>query len=220
MSDEPLMLASAASGQTITLTPAGTPQGDGLNVTYTTFDTNKPKTYGNQMYVWQTAGPVIPWNQQPIAVTPIESDVYNATQMVSFEYRLDLGYTIGYAVGNSPNDCCASLFLPPQAAPGSSTALSISLGQYTGTFVQIAYSGLTNYDPTVSKNWVGIWQAERAGYDGNPIAKSDVTYPQSSGEAFIYTNINRNTTYSIGYFMTALPTGKTTLAAQVSFRTA
>jgi hypothetical protein len=58
MSDA-VVLSAAPAAQAINLMVISRDQG-GVDVQYTTFDTNKPKTYGNTLYVWEADTPVIP----------------------------------------------------------------------------------------------------------------------------------------------------------------
>ena len=150
----------------------------GVDVQYTTFDTNQPKTYGNTLYVWKAAGPVIPWGQPTVAQTLIDKDQYLSTQRLSFPYQVELGYIIGYGVAPNPNAICASVFIPPNNAEQESPHLTITLSTYGNNYVKIQYSGLANYNPSANQNWIGIWNAPQAGYDGSPLATANVPLSQ------------------------------------------
>lgn len=214
-----LLLTAAPVAQSVTLQVISRDQG-GVDVQYTTFDTNKPKTYGNTLYVWEASGPIIPWGQPVVAATPIDKDQYHSTQRLRFDYQVNLGYVIGYATASDPNAICASVFIPPGGEEQESLDLTISLGSYGNNYVKIGYKGLADYNPVVNKNWIGLWNQPRAGYDGNPIAKADVPFPNASGSATIVgTKIVIGATYTVGYYMAALAPGKSSLAAQVTFNT-
>jgi hypothetical protein len=214
-----LVLSGAPQAQSVVLTLLARDQ-NGIAIQYTTFDTNKPKTYGNTLYVWQASGPVIPWGLPFTASTPIDTDQYLAPQRLNFPYQVSLGYIVGYAVAPDPNAIVDSLFIPPNNAPTESTPVTIGLGSYGNQYVQSNYSTLDKYNPSANKNWVGIWNGPRAGYDGIPLAKADVPFPNTAGSVTIMgTNILIGATYTIGYFMAALPPGKTALAAQYTFNT-
>ena len=212
-------LTAAPVAQAVNLQVISRDQG-GVDVQYTTFDTNKPKTYGNTLYVWEASGPIIPWSQPVVASTPIDKDQYLSTQRLKFDYQVSLGYIIGYATASDPNAICASVFIPPDNGEQDSPHLTISLTTFANNYVKINYNGLADYNPSINKNWIGLWNQPRAGYDGNPIAKADVPYPNSSGSATIVgTKIVIGATYTVGYYMAALQPGKSSLAAQITFNT-
>ena len=218
-SHEHVLLAGAPLAQSVNLMVLNRDQ-DGIDVQYTTFDTNKPKTYGNTLYVWEAAGPVVPWGQPVVASTPIDKDQYLGPQRIKFPYQVGLGYIIGSATASDPNAICATTFIPPNGGDSTSPNLTISLSSFSNGYVKISYSGLDNYNPAANKNWIGIWNQPRAGYDGNPIAKADIAFPNSSGSATITpVKLLVGATYTVGYFMAALQPGKSSLAAQVTFNT-
>jgi hypothetical protein len=212
-------LTAAPVAQSINLQVISRDQA-GVDVQYTTFDTNKPKTYGNTLYVWGASGPIIPWGQPPVASTPIDKDQYQSTQRLKFDYQVSLGYIIGYATASDANAICASVFIPPGGEDQDSLDLTISLATFANNYVKINYKGLADYKPSANKNWIGLWNQPRAGYDGNPIAKADVPHPNSSGSATIVgTKILIGATYTVGYYMAPLLPGKASLAAQTTFNT-
>jgi hypothetical protein len=216
---ETLYLSAAPAAQAVNLMVLGRDQG-GVDVQYTTFDTNKPKTYGNTLYVWEASGPIIPWGQPVKASTVIDQDQYLSTQRLAFDYQVSLGYIIGYGVAPDPNAICASVFIPPDNAEQESPHLTISLQSFANQYVKIQYMALDNYNPAANKNWIGLWNGPRAGYDGDPQAKADVKFANSRGSvAIMGANILIGATYTIGYFMAALTPGKTALAAQTTFNT-
>lgn len=218
MADQPV-LASSASSQAVNLMVVSRDQ-DGVDVQYTTFDTNKPKTYGNTLYVWESADRVVPWDQPPVAKTTIDEDQYLSVQRVQFKYQVGLGYIIGYGVAPDPNAICSSVFIPPDNGEQDSPHLTISLASFANQYVKIQYNALDNYDPKANKNWIGIWNGPKARYDGEPQAKAYVPNANSRGAATISgTDILIGATYTVGYFMADLPAGKTALAAQTTFNT-
>ena len=106
-------LKGAPTAQSVNLKVLSKDQ-NGVYVQYT-FDTNQPKTYGNTLYVWEAAGPVIPWSRVPIASTTINEDQYRGAQRLDFKREVGVQYIIGYGVAAEPGAICASLWMPPGA---------------------------------------------------------------------------------------------------------
>jgi hypothetical protein len=220
---ELITLKDAAASQTINIANRGTKQGEGVNIQYTTFTNNRPQTYANQIFVWESDSPDIPWNRDPIAKTPIAQDQYTYTQFVEFNYQVGVGYVLGYAVSDDPKSICTSLFYPKNEPPGQSDHLTIAMGDYGPGFLEISYKALANYNPTENPNYVAVWQAPQASYDGGPLGQADVQYKNVQGQATIMNlNLQINSTYSVGYFMTQKVGANTitsSLASQLTFRT-
>lgn len=215
-----LKLAATASAQAITLALVSRDQGGAL-VHYTTFDTNKPKTYGNTLYVWEAAGPVIPWDNLSsfVGQKTISEDSHSNSERIPFNYKVSQGYIVGYAVGPDPAATCAAIYLPPNDEPLDSTSLSLRFSTFAPGAVIVSYTALDQYNPKSNKNWVAIWNGPRANYNGDFLKAADIPYPNTSGKATIQHPLLIGATYTVGYFMTAMPSGKTTLAAQVTFNT-
>ncbi len=215
-----LLAMSSATSATINMANRGTKQGEGVNIQYTTFAGNKPQTFANQIFVWESDSPNIPWSRDPIARTPIGQDQYTYTQFVKFNYQVGVGYVLGYAVANNPSAICSSLFFPANDQPGQSQQLTISMGDYGPGFVEIGYNCLEDYDPAANNNYIAIWQAPQAGYQGGQMSAANVQYHNVRGQATIMNvNLQVNSTYSIGYFMAKAPAGQAAMAAQLTFNT-
>jgi hypothetical protein len=218
--DQSLLLTAAASSN-VTIQLQGVPTAQGVIVNFITNTANTPKTYGNQIYVWQTTSNAVPWDKAPDGGAAINTDSSTATQQVQFAFE-NKGYIIAYAVAPTPKAVCATIYIPAGQLtnPGAWQYANLSLSTvYVGTnLVQTHYVGLNSYSPATNKNWIGLWQGAQVPYGGDP--KKLITIPTDDQEGYpVMEGISLliNTTYSMGYFMVEKATGRTSMAAQTTF---
>ncbi len=221
--DEILAMTATAGTQT-EIKVVGSASGDGALVNYVTSQRNRPKTYSNKLYVWETTSAAIPWAAAPVGNAAVATDAPVSTQMLDFAFQVGTGYVVGYAVGDSPTATCAQVYIPSTGVNDPSTYVTSELGlkiNYFGNNIcQVRFDGLADYSPSTNGNWVGIWRSDHVPYSGAPMAKADVTSGNSSGLATIQgVQIVIGSTYSVGYFMAADPAGRTALAASATFST-
>ncbi|MCK5057203.1 MAG: hypothetical protein KAT34_11145 [Candidatus Aminicenantes bacterium] len=221
MSKTKLMLV-ATDSSTVTLTIQGVPFATGAIANYITPPGNEPKSFANHIYVWQTTANQVPWAKTPAGNTAVNTDSSTSTQKVGFDFE-QKGYIMGYAVAPTPQAVCATVFMPankqtdPTAWEYSKLTMEVV---YHGTnLVQVKYGGLAGYTPQTNKNWIGIWNGGTVPYSGqDPIKTVTISSDTPNGYAIIEDiKLLIGNTYSLGYFMVDLPSGRTSLAATASF---
>ncbi|SNR54814.1 hypothetical protein [Puniceibacterium sediminis] len=218
---EMLLMTAPAVSQSVTLSLFSKGP-TGINVNYTTFSNNMPKTFANHIFVWESAGPVVPWQKIDSFVKdqPITQDSYKGLQEVKFAYEVGKSYIVGYAVTPDPSSTMATLFLPADNAPTDSTSVQLTMGSLITGGVQLKFSGLSQYNPSANDNWVAIWDGEAALYKGAPKCKAAITSPTSSGTVVVPCPLLIGSTYTAGYYMApAKGDQATSLAAEVTFTT-
>jgi hypothetical protein len=218
----PFLTASVSSAVTISI--QGVATGNGAIVNYITPPANLPNSYGNNIYVWPTTGPTIPWLNKPISpATAVPTD--NSTSVLPVNYPAqEKGYIIGYGVAPTPNGVCASVYIPsPTAAPTEYQYANTSITvPYVGlNLVQVQYTTLPTYDPGGNGNWIGMWQGTQVPYSGEPMAGGYLVVPSGSPSSG-YLNLTgavllSGYSYVVGYFMVEKKTGRTSLAASTTF---
>jgi hypothetical protein len=218
-----LTQAAAPDSKSVTITVQPPLSGDGFIAKYVTFPHNLPNSYKNYIYVWDAEGSTVPWNQPPNAdaIIPTDSLTGDAPVEMAIQRR---GYIIGYAVSNSPDSVCATVFIPAAGQSDPATwiydQLTISVPAVGIDTVQIAYQGLPVYDPAASGNWIGIWRGSEVRYSGDPMKSVSIKNPEADGTVFIGgLDLRVGTEYSVGYFMKPENNGgRTALAAITTFR--
>lgn len=196
-----------------------TPQG--VLVNYLTAPANKPKTFNNQLYVWDTTDNQVPWGKDPEGSTGLTSDASTATRFLPFDYE-DKGYIVGYAVAAETAAVCSTIYIP-QGASGDPTkwkyaSVGLLVVYSDSSVVQVQYTVLPAYKPAARANWVAVWQGSSVPYEGESLGQANIPSDAETGYAVIEgLGLTINTPYSVGYFMVAPGSGRTTLAAQATF---
>lgn len=211
----------ALQNSTISINVVGQPWAGGVIASYDTPTANKPATFQNQIYVWETTSNQVPWDKPPTTSVAVSSDSSASTLVVPFDYE-QKGYIVGYAVGPQPTGVCSTVYLP-QFASGDPTRWQYASAWITivyphSNLVQVQYGVLPAYRPATYRNWVAIWQGSSVPYDGEPIGRTQIQSDAASGYAVITDlNLTIGSTYSVGYFMIDPISGRTSLAAQTTF---
>jgi len=219
-----LEMTAASSNSAVAITVVGEAQRDGTVIKYITLGQNQPKANANQLYVWETTSENVPWGTATVGSTAIDSNRAVNSQKLDFQFRLGPDFIVGYAMAADPNTTCATIYIPSDAFKDPSKVktreLMINVPNYGSGFVQVKYTGLPLYRPEANGNWVGIWSGDSVPYSGvDPLAKSNIRGAEPNGLATISVDLNLGSTYAVGYFMKALPSGRTTLAAVSKFDT-
>jgi hypothetical protein len=214
------------SGSAVEIKIPAPVQPKGVGVQYVTSQVNKPQKYANNIYVWKTTNDRVPWSggSGPDGTSAVESDKPVSTQFVDFPFLVGQDYIVGYGVAADPNATCSTVYIPGDSYKDPSTYVTsdttISINSFGNNYVQVKLRGLGNYSPSANKNWVGVWEQDVVPYTGDPIAKANVGLSQASGLIFIpNVPLTVGSTYSVGYFMAALPAGRTALACSATFET-
>jgi hypothetical protein len=217
---QPLLLsANASSGISISIPVP--PSALGVIVNYLTDAARAPRSFGDQLYAWQTTSNTVPWNKAYAGAAAVPSDASSGTVFLEFPYEA-LGYIVGYAVANNPRAVCATVYVP-QGATGDPTrwaygGVSCAMNYATSTLVQVSYAVLTDYLPASNRNWVGLWRGTSVPYQGDPLGWAPVPSDAQVGSVIVQgLALTINTTYAVGYFVAEPVTGRTALAAQATF---
>jgi hypothetical protein len=222
---ELVALAAAPKGSAVQISVAGALQPTSTNISFITINGNHPKSNANNLYVWETNSNSVPWGDDVKGTTAINTDRSVSTQPLGFIFRLGPDFIVGYSTAADPNATCATIYIPSGAFRDPSLIqlanLTISVETVASDFVQIRYKGLPRYRPNANKNWVGIWEGDAVPYDKSPPLKAaDISGPESSGLVSILgMDIQLGSTYTVGYFMQALTSGRASLAAVSTFDT-
>jgi hypothetical protein len=222
-SEQPLEI-TATKGSAVEIKIPAPVQPHSVAVNYVTSQVNKPKTYANNIYVWKTTSENVPWGTDPDGNTAVGSDSPVSTQPVEFDFLLQQGYIVGYAVAASGNAVCSTVYIPGASQEDPTTYVTadtgIAINSFGNNYVQVKLSGLGNYSPSSNKNWVGVWEQDHVPYSGDPIAKTNVSLPSARGLIYIgQVPLTVGSIYSVGYFMATAPAGRTALACSVTFET-
>ena len=200
---------------------------DGVDINYVTDPNNNPKDFGNQLYVWESTSKDVPWTKTPINSVPIEKNDTTNTQTLDFAFEIGKGYIIGYAVGDSPNATCATIYIPAGKMDDPSSYkyqdLSIKVVNVSTGSIQVKYDGFLGYQAEKNKNWLGVWRADNVPYSGACMKPPQNITGQSSGyQTMQGLTLQIKSNYAVGYFMipdNADDNGRTSLAASYTFRT-
>ncbi|MGR2663217.1 MULTISPECIES: hypothetical protein [Chromobacterium] len=216
-----LLLLSNDAGRQVFITVVGVPMPDGVLANYITNTANQPQTFDNRLYAWESSANQVPWDKAPVGQAALLSDSSTSTRVLNFDYE-PKGYVIAYAVAGAAQAVCSSVYLPageqdnPQAWAYDS--VSLQTVYVDSNVLQLKYKVLTAYQPKAAGNWVGIWQGSTVPYSGDPIRSLPVPRDDDSGYLAIDgLKLTINTSYAVGYFMQALPQGRTSLAATTTF---
>ncbi|MCD5364301.1 MULTISPECIES: hypothetical protein [Chromobacterium] len=216
-----LLLLSNNAGRQVFVNVVGVPMPDGVLANYVTDTANQPRTFDNRLYAWESSASQVPWDKSPVGKAALLDDSSSSTRVLNFDYEAK-GYVIAYAVAGTPQAVCASVYLPAgeQDNPAAWVYDGVSLQTVyvNSNVLQLKYQVLTAYQPKAAGNWVGIWQGSAVPYSGDPIRSMPVPRDDDSGYlALDGLQLTINTSYTVGYFMQALPLGRTSLAASTTF---
>jgi hypothetical protein len=212
----------AATSSAVAIQVVGDPTPQGVLIHYVTAPANKPNTFHDQLYAWETTANEVPWDKPPVGAAQPSSDSPTATEPLSFSYE-DKGYIFGYAVADRTSAVCATVYIPA-GKTGDPTqweyaSVDLKTVYADSNVVQVRYTVLPAYRPFTNKNWVGVWQGSSVPYDGAPpLGSAPVPSDAETGYAVISgLALNANNTYSVGYFLVDSASGRTALGAQAVF---
>jgi hypothetical protein len=205
--------------------------------TYNTITGNKPKTYENTIFVWQTGDWEVPEDDPKHSFT-MRLDQASST----FAETVALAgsdYLVGYAVGNKRETVVTTQLLkfsdgkytvtPP---PAGEEDFHFSLDEVHPSMMLYSFRLLRGMEAKTNGDWVGVWSGSSKSSLYNPDKKpmsikqvpvddrsgSDV-FDLTDGQQFVSGN-----SYLLGYFKTGFNKDKpeeslrTTLAAVAEFK--
>lgn len=191
---------------------------------------NQPNTYGNTVFLWQTSQQAVPINTSPLKSQLVSSNQPNGSNIFSDLSVSRESYLVAYAVGNSVKNIVATVFIPasggdtpaPVAPVPAPSILITDAGSTSVSFAYVLPPGMT---PQNDGDWVGLWQggSEAVIYSQPPTWFVQVGSNSAQGNFGINLssgNIQRGTTYTLGYFKGGYAQGspkQSTLAASTTF---
>jgi hypothetical protein len=209
-----------------------------INFRYKTLNGNKPNTYQNTVYLWQTEGWTVPSTTDKKHLITFDS-----AQEESQDFSVDLdqaSYLIAYAVGPTVNAVVTTQRLEYRedsnsyeiiSAP-SDEALSLKVTHVDPTAVSYSFRTPAGTSAKANGDWVGVWQgASKANLynkDKKPMRikqvahddrKGDDVFDLTDGQQFV-----SGSAYLLGYFKSGFNSDnpeeslRTTLAATVEFK--
>jgi hypothetical protein len=172
-----------------------------VTVTYNGLPGNQPAIYKNYVAIWEAT--VVPWGVLPIQKTNITQNLQSGTITLTGLTITKNSYIVGYSVGSSDTDICASAVLHAgglRAAP-----MNVQMGiAYVGTnSVSVNYQTLAGYLPMKYKNWIGLWKGYAYPYNASePLGKIAITSDSSEGTTAINNvSMGIDSTYTLIYFV-------------------
>jgi hypothetical protein len=188
-----------------------------IDIAYTSLPGNQPQKYGDIVALWESS--VIPWAEAPIKKVPVPDNDESGTMAID---QLDItrsNYILGYGVGPSETNICASAVLGAGGLVATQAAVSISTIFVGTTSVSVHYETLSGYLPHTNNNWVALWAGDQSPYSApKPLATAQVPEDVNIGDLGINgVSISIATTYTLAYFMGP---ALTSAAALLTFTTA
>lgn len=207
-----------------------------IAVSYATPNGNDPVANNNNLFVFQSQGPNVPYNQAPIASatapvgsTPIMPNAGQSFGANPYVIAYSVGPAVTITVGKTtqtlwPN-IAATAYTPqgsgaplgPNNTPvyvSSSLAISSATTQYI-IFNWVFPPGVNPTLPTGSGAWIGVWNDQQMPYTTAPMAYAPITKPAPSGATAVTgLNLSGNSPYTAALFTSGyssnpsnLPTG-------------
>ncbi len=189
---------------------------------YDTPPGNQPATYGNTVFLWQTASPALP-PTTPLASARIAGNLPTGSGAIHAQVTQQ-GYLLGYATGPDTCNVCATAFIAPGGQVNQESP-DITPASVTPTLVVFAYTLPAGVRPAACGHWVGLWQGASPNmlYQVPPLAFVPVQQDASSGDGVLQNvAIRRGAQYTLGYFAGGYAHARpsqTTLACSTTFTT-
>ncbi|KVU25201.1 hypothetical protein WK65_14230 [Burkholderia ubonensis] len=196
---------------------------------YDSMPGNQPNSYGNTVFLWQTSQVAVPINTTPLASQLISGNQPNGSNVFMGLSVSTESYLMAYAVGNNVKNIVAYVSIPAiddQEPPFPPTpSPSILVTSYGATSVSFSYSTPNGMTPQNDGDWVGLWQGQGQSvlYSLPPtwfVQLGSNANQGSWGINLSSGNIQRGTTYTLGYFKGGYAQTnpkQTTLAASTTF---
>jgi len=180
------------------------------NVTGTTIDYawetmpgNLPETYGNTVFLWQTAAQQVP-STAPAKSQAVGSDDEDGSDQFGELQLTEESYLVAYAVGGKVANIVMLAMVPAAGETASQIVVPDVMITFVGsTSISFSYEMPPGTQPGVDGDWVGIWEGvgESALYASPPMGIQAIDEGSPSGEgAFRGIEVLRDTKYTIGYF--------------------
>ncbi len=190
--------------------------GKAIGVSFKTVSGNRPKTFNNTLFLWQNPNQ-IPWDVEPLHRQKILYDGGpDGSTNIQDVHITSQSYIIGYAVGPSVSDICASAYISAENnIEHPETTMSLTLKFAGPTSCAVDFTTLPGYRPEANRNWAGIWNSSSASHCVPPKWRTEIHGNSSNGlAAFNNISLERDGTYTVGYFMSP---NQSSLAATLTF---
>ncbi len=175
--------------------------GTTVDVRYTGLPENQPQSFQDYVAIWQ--GAAINWPVAPMKQLAIPDNSDPGTLTLSPVQITSAAYTLGFAVGPSRTDICASATLGAGGSAAAGGSVGLSVNTIGTTSLSLHYRTLPGYLPATSGNWIGLWTGVVSPYYA-PAPLATVRIPEDINESDVGINgvaLTIRTTYTVVYFM-------------------